>query len=701
MKPCAKFTPRLAFGLCGLGGMVWLGAAHAQSVTAALPAPTVAAPTPPAAPMPPAPPPPATTWSASNLPGTNVYQDKFINGGTLAPDISKGEAETDNDQGLARSLQIDGVVSALSSRGGGASTNLDENGVLAKTQWETASYGAWSLDGSARAGGSRGPNEQGQGGSLTLRQRAMPFDGGWQADNAVGDLNTPDIGLARLEPRFILPTSLMQGLTTEWRGPDGLQVVAGGGVPGLYNGIIVPDFQTLGGTTATAGAQWSPSSHWTVGGQFIEAHDTNLAIGTAVDGDIRFSSNTELMTAAWKDGGKRLDLNLVDGDISGKSNAVGGWVDGSIAQGRFQQTAGLFRIDPNMTWGNQVIANDMEGGYYRIGYQGVRWMSDVGIDEVRSVSHLGSNTTFLTGDTHYQLSRDWGVGSIANVSRTEGGTAWSLEGFVDHPNIWGAGRAQADYAKTQMGNDARLTLNEAWATPVGIRFSTSTYVEQISGAMANGLQQNSTVIGLGAVGGGQFTAKLGLEGNVNWAGVVQGRAAPGVSADVSLTYRLSHTWEILATYYDSRTGSWTPPTVVSPLSPPVAVLPATEERGVFLTIRYKRATGLHFAPLGGAPGAGSGEIAGVVYLDANNNGRLDAGESGAPNVTVVLDGRFSVQTDAAGRFNFSMVVTGHHVITVIPDNLPLPWILSNAGRVEIEVKTRDRTDISIAAQRPR
>src|ERR1700688_632746 len=29
--PSAKLPPRLAFGLCGLGGMVWLGAAEAQS----------------------------------------------------------------------------------------------------------------------------------------------------------------------------------------------------------------------------------------------------------------------------------------------------------------------------------------------------------------------------------------------------------------------------------------------------------------------------------------------------------------------------------------------------------------------------------------------------------------------------------------------------------------------------------------------
>ncbi len=122
---------------------------------------------------------------------------------------------------------------------------------------------------------------------------------------------------------------------------------------------------------------------------------------------------------------------------------------------------------------------------------------------------------------------------------------------------------------------------------------------------------------------------------------------------------------------------------------------------MFLTLRYRRAAGSHFAPLGGAPGAGSGEITGLVFLDANYNGRSDAGESGAPNLTVVLDGRFSVQTDAGGRFVFPVVATGRHVITVMADNLPLPWTLVNEGRAEFEVMTRDRTEVAIAAQRPR
>jgi hypothetical protein len=98
-------------------------------------------------------------------------------------------------------------------------------------------------------------------------------------------------------------------------------------------------------------------------------------------------------------------------------------------------------------------------------------------------------------------------------------------------------------------------------------------------------------------------------------------------------------------------------------------------------------------------GSGSGRLSGVVYLDANENGRLDAGEAGAPNVTVVLDGRFSTRTNASGRFEFPAVVAGHHVLTVEQDNLPLPWALVNSGRKEVDVRTRDSSQVDIGAVR--
>ena len=110
MKPCANLVRQLAFSLCGLGGLACSSAAYAQSVT-----PTATA-----------------SWSAANLPGAAVYQDKFISGGSLVPDIAKGGEQISDDQGLARWLQVDGVVSALSSKDGGSSNDVEENGFVAK-----------------------------------------------------------------------------------------------------------------------------------------------------------------------------------------------------------------------------------------------------------------------------------------------------------------------------------------------------------------------------------------------------------------------------------------------------------------------------------------------------------------------------------------------------------------------------------------
>jgi len=684
MNSRANLGARLAFGLTGLGGLAWFGAACAQGLPAATPAPPA-------------------FLSPANPPASSGYQDRYIAGGSLTPDVSTGDGATDDTAGLARSVQIDAITSRLTSSSDGSNSTFSESGAVAKAQWDTAGYGAWSLDASARAGGSDNiQSGKGQGGVVTLRQRGMPFDGNWQADNAIGDLNAPDIGLARVQSRFVLPSGPMQGLTTEWRGPSDLQIIAGGGVPGIYDGIMVPDFRTLNGSTATAGAQWSPASHWTVGGQIIEARDVNLAVGTTIDNAPLFSSGAGLLSAAWEDQGQRLQMNLMDGDVTGKSNGVGGWIDGSITQGRIVQNAGLFRIDPYMTWGNQLISSDMQGGYYRLGYQSRQWQADGGIDEVRAVSGLGTNTTFLTGGGRYQAFRDWGVGGVGNLSLTGGANSWSLEGYVDHVNGWGLGRAQVDFAETPTGQGTTLSLDQTWPMPDAIRLSTSMSVARITGAPLDGIDQNNTVLGLAAYGGGRFTARLGLEGNVRWATVVQGRAAPGVSTNVSLTYQVSPHWQILATYYDSQVGSWTPLAVNSPLTPPTAaIVPSAREQGIFLTFRYQRATGSQFAPLGGGPGAGAGAISGIVFLDANNNGRLDAAETGAPNVTVVLDGRFSVQTDASGRFSFPVVAAGHHVISVVQDNLPLPWTLVNEGRTELVVTTRGRTDIAIGAQRPR
>ncbi|MBV9696500.1 MAG: hypothetical protein JO005_06175 [Gammaproteobacteria bacterium] len=649
--------------------------------------------------------------AAATLPavsGGEVYQDRYIAGGTLAPDISAGDSTNTTDPaGLARSIRIDALLSALESDGANAAPPVHENGALLQGQWDTTSYGAWSADAAVRAGGAgldRAGNEPART-SFSVHERGLAFDGGWQANNALGDISQPLVTLARSQPRFFLAQGPMEGIATEWLGPSAAQFVGGIGEPGIYEGIRVPTFAPIGGSTATLGGQWSPATPWLVGGELATARNVALydqPVGVFFAGAPapRISTTTGLIAAAWQSEGSRLQFNILDGTMDGNGNALGVWMDAARTQGAFTQSAGLFRIEPNLAWGNQVIASDAQGGYYRVDYQSRRWLADFGIDQVRPVSGFGSDTTFLNGSARYQVSRDTGVGGVLDLRRSDRDRAWSAEAYFDSTNSLGVGRGQVDYATDPQTRDTTLTMQQTWNMRAGARLSTTAALDWVRGSSPASVDPASTLLRLAIYGGGDLSARLSIDGSLQWAAAVQGRAVPARSADISLTWQLTRGWSVLGSYYENRAGSWSPLVINSPLTPVSApVVPAAGVRGFFLTVRYQETRGAHFVPLGGTPGGGSGHLSGTVYLDANENGRYDAGEAGAANVTVILDGRFSVHTDASGRFEFPLVASGHHVLTVQPDNLPLPWCLTNAGRAEAEVGTRGSAEVNIGAVR--
>jgi hypothetical protein len=400
-----------------------------------------------------------------------------------------------------------------------------------------------------------------------------------------------------VQPRFLLAQGPMQGLETEWRGPSGLQIVAGGGEPGLYEGIKVPTLQTLGGTTATLGAQWSPAPQWSVGGEFASAHDVLLyqpydpTLFPNAPTTPRLSTNTGYLTAAWTGPGMSVQANLIDGTLDGNANAFGAWADAAITRGALTHTFGIFRIDPNLTWGNQLITSDVQGGYYRAGYQSRRWNADFGVDEVKSVSGNGSDTTFINADARYQLTRDTGVGGVANLRHGAGETAWSLEGYFDRVNFLGIGRVQLDYATAPQTQETTLTLQQSWTLRVGTRLSTTAAVDRIHDTAIPGVPQDTTVARLAVYGGANFTARLSLDGSVQWATAVQGRAAPSTSADITLGWEINRAWS--PGRLPREPHRLRSPSGHSPL-PPRPRYPWPEgENGLFLTVRYRDTRGAH------------------------------------------------------------------------------------------------------------
>ena len=158
-------------------------------------------------------------------------------------------------------------------------------------------------------------------------------------------------------------------------------------------------------------------------------------------------------------------LNLIDGSVSGTTGGSGGWLDAAYQAGRMLHSAGLFRVDPNLSWGTQPIVSDAQGGYYRNSYQSRRWQTELGVDYLDSISGRGASTTYYSGSARFQVSRDFGVGGVANVRESSGEHGWSTQGYVDWRNRLGISRAQLNYAEDSPRHDAALTLDQSWQMP--------------------------------------------------------------------------------------------------------------------------------------------------------------------------------------------------------------------------------------------
>jgi hypothetical protein len=610
-----------------------------------------------------------------------AYEDRLIDAGNLATLPPDEDAVVYNPAGLPREWRVDGFASRLEQ----GSVIRHENGMVLSGRLETLEYGAYTLDATVRGGGSQSV--------VTLFQRGLPFDSGWRANNGLGMLNTPAIDLSRQQYRFYLPTFPIAGLETEWLRNGNLQIQASIGSPGIYDGLRVAGFTRLGGTVFTAGAQWVPSPGVQAGIQMADAHGVPNGLQTDVP---LTTARSWYGGLAFQDGpDRRTQFNLLDSQANDGRHNLGLWFDGEQRDGRYRQNYGVFRFDPGMFWGYTPISSDLFGGYYRINYQSQQWIWAAGLDSVSSVTSSGASGLFATGNVRYQVDTTLGVGGGATM-RHSGDDAGTVYGFVDKKSFLGTTRAQIDVvaaAGAQRGE--QITVDHAWPTQVGLRLSTALTLGRETNAGVRTVQTS-----LAAFGGIDLTNNLSIEGNVRWSVDRETVRTVGTYANLGLVWRISPRWSLVASYYDNRSDTQAF-TTIAPLVPVEALLPEPRDRAIFITVRYADHAGTPVMPLGGAPGSGAGTVVGYIWYDANEDGRRGANEAPAANVTVLLDGKFSVRTNSDGKFEFPFVAAGPHAIVVVPDNLALPYSIAGEGRREVTVRTRETTSIDIPATKPR
>lgn len=658
-----------------------------------------------------------------------VYIDRVMEG--VAPDETDQSDDAYDRQGWSRGLSVQFTRNVQTSKNNAAlltNTRTETQGFQIDTFIDAPNFGTLSLQALALGGS----NVSGLS-SWSLRQVGLPFDNGWRVDNALGTTNLAMPDSSRRSSRLTLPGPQLIGGSTLWRrigidqfGNDDLKFGASIGEPGRFEGFPQSRFEGSGGRVSNVFAEVARGP-WTFAATAAEGNnilpESGFVNADAPNAVKRISpSNIYLSTAysAREPGfgapGFVAQLNAIGSRADGVSS-TGVYADINWRNGAHRHEASVFYLERGLMWLDRALAADLQGAAYRYGYNSTQWDITGNVESFDSISGASPGGWFASGGTRYQLTTKLSLGG-GFATRDFGGQSSSGFGYLQSNSSLGTTRAQVDASTSDNGPTSQaLTLEHSFFTETSLSLSTTLSVERIkperllavndaTGNSTTGTQrpvQNAFAVGLN--GRYLLTDTLSVQANLRARQLRnvdnRGNNDFSISLNFGLDWQITPTWSFNASVYENRGIVTDPILVESPLATPIVVRSRPNDRGVFASLRYSVRAGSSIAPLGGrnGSGTGTGKIEGSVFLDTNGNGRRDGNESGAANVVVVLDGRYSTRSDANGNYQFGNVASGPHALTVVQDDLPLPWTMEMDRRYDAPVSTRSITRIDMGARR--
>ena len=654
-------------------------------------------------------------------PAPAPYVDRVIDASTLTDDSGDAKVGAYNSAGWPRTWRVD--YSLISEK---SASTMRSHAVGIGGFVDTPNWGAWSLNANlvrqqsdAEGGEMR---STGNGGSTwRIDQRGLPLDGGWFANHSAGDINTGSTRLARGLGRITLPTSPIRGLGGQWFQGDSADFNAAAGRTGLFSGFNVTGFEPTHGSVASAGAQFRLPARLAGGRsdvafQLIEGRDIpginnsqntrGVWAATAWEGAAPWAGGMApgSMSPSARVGGLRLQGNVVQTSATAGGAARGFWADAAWRGERWRNTAGVFRLDPNLRWGAVSLPSDLQGVYWQADTSTRQWQAGFTAEFSDSVSHgaqgVGApgRSAFLNLNGNYRLDTRNSVGAALSLrTLTSPGQALLLS--WNRISDWGQTQLRSDIANTGGSRTLRVGVDQSWPVAQPASFNTSLAREQVTGGPAPG---GGWIWGvLGNVSPWTTWSQWSLDAALRGARRSNGESS--LNANVGVLWQPVYGWSLALRYTQSRGQEPLQPLVVSGLTAAtLQTLPLLlTHRSVQLLLRYEGRAGASTAPLGGLPGTGAGGLSGAVFFDTDANGRREASEAGVPGVSVTLDRRYVTRTDAQGRYDFPFVAAGPHLIEVSADNVPLPWSPALREPVAVTVLVRQQTTFDFAVQRDR
>ncbi|RDI21258.1 hypothetical protein [Pseudacidovorax intermedius] len=649
-----------------------------------------------------------------------------------------------------RSWVVESRAGWANSDDSGASLHAFEAGIHAEYRREMLNFGDLSFqfdgrgaNGDSQSGlfglGSLGQSTHASGDRLTLRMTGVPLTSRRFADIALGDFYAERTdGLQRYE-RLAFGSSPLRGASVRLFDADG-ELRLGGGLRGWLVGSPYPGFERSQGSKS-----WIAMTRRVDGDGFaaFQIEQANNVPAFYYDGwrgqgsgskDVRsFAASVGRNNWPLRDGEPRGRLTLIASRVQSSTpdvaqgSSVGLFAEGAVRLGSYRHTASLFVARPNLHFGDTSLATGTSGGHWRVDYTSARlsWGGGVDLDRgpqeaYQSGTERSRRAFSLNGQ--YLLDRDSAIGGSfsAAVLHQQGGTNfgsnWNAEAST--PSSTQKSFLASWYGQSRFFGlpRSRLTLTVQRNRSVAADSDTATGQELVweqdwfDARASNGGREFTTLIGYardesgGVVrhyptAGAQFRGRLAgtveVQGNLRYTSRTGGLyTSRGLSGSLSLEQSLAAGWRVGATLSlnQARTA------LVRTLADTAQVY-RSNEKTLQLYLRWQGQSGQPFAPIGDrAAGAGSGDIEGQVFLDANRDGIQQPGEALAAGVEVVLDGRFRTVTDRNGRFEFRLVAVGRHRLSVTPESIPLPWVDSGYG-AGVEVPLRGTGSVTLALVR--
>lgn len=648
------------------------------------------------------------------------YVDRVIEGLSAEDSLALKPSEF-NANGWPRSWRVD--YSLFSQRG---ESRIDSRALALAGFIDTPNYGSISANASLVSQQLDAIGQTFNSGSSTGRidQRALPLNGGWQANHSAGDINTGLTALSRGMGRVSLPSTPIRGLAGQWLLSEMLDLNFSSGQIGLFNGFNTSGFQTSKGQISSAGAQAKlpialAGTKVDAAIQFIDGR--KIAFGESLlDTQSVWLSGAWAGTSPWanspvkvgvpaaeRPGGLRVQTNLVrSNSVQSGSEAVqatGFWTDANWRTERWRNTAGVFRFDPNLRWGNSLLASDLQGVYWQADTSTRQWQAGFSTELTDRVSHAtnasglsnSGKNVFFNVNGRYRVDSRNSLGASLNL-RAISTPGQSLQLTWNQQNDWGQTQWRTELAKTGENRTTRMGVDHTWAITAPATLVTSLAVERDSGGT---MPANGVIWGvLGTVSPwSQWALDASLRGESRSTG------SNSLNANLGLSWQSFDGWSLALRYTESRGQVAQQNQVISALA--AATLPLVvstpSSRSLQLVLRYSSRAGSASAPLGGAVGGGAGSVSGTVFFDTDWNGQREASEGGVANVTVVLDKRYVTRTDAQGRYEFPSVAEGSHMLEISSDNVPLPWSPVLREGIKIRIAVRESSVQDFAVQRER